>query len=51
MGEGGWWKNILVKYLAVGQKILISKRGCIMAQVNFLKRSQRIFGKNCIVAG
>ena len=37
---------MLVKTLVVGQKILISKRGCIMGRVNFLKGLQGIFGEN-----
>ena len=29
-----------------GQKILISKRGCIIRRVNFLKGALEIFGEN-----
>ena len=29
-----------------GQEILISKRGCIIWQINFVKGAQRIFGEN-----
>ena len=37
-------RKILVKNLAVGQKILILKRGSIMEWVNFLKKLQGVFG-------
>ena len=41
-----------VKNLVVGQKLLISKRGCIMGQVIFLKAVQGFLKKkeNCIIA-
>ena len=39
-------RKILVKNLAVGQKILILKRGSIMEWVNFLKKLQGVFGSN-----
>ena len=44
-GEGRGEKN-LVKNLAVGQKVLILKSGCIMERVNFLKELQGVFGEN-----
>ena len=43
---GGGARKILVKNLAVGQKILILKRSCIMERVNFLKGLQGVFGEN-----
>ena len=42
----GGARKILVKNLAVGQKILILKSGCIMERVNFLKGFQGVFGEN-----
>ena len=39
-------RKILVKNLEVRRKMLISKRGCSVRQVNFLKGVQVIFGEN-----
>ena len=39
------WKNVSHN-LMIDQKIFISKRGCSMERVNFLKRVQRIFGES-----
>ena len=39
-------RNVLVKNLVVGQKILILKRGSIMEWGNFLKGLQGVFGEN-----
>ena len=39
-------RKVSVKNLVVGQKILISKRGSIMGQVNFVKGVKGIFGEN-----
>ena len=46
VGGGGGERKISVKNLVVGQKILISKKGSVMGQVNFLKGVQAIFGEN-----
>ena len=43
--EEGWERNFSKKSW-VGQKNLISKRGSVMGQANFLKGVQGIFGEN-----
>ena len=47
-GEGWGREKYFTKKTSdrVGQKMLISKRGCIMGQVNILKGVQGIFGEN-----
>ena len=52
--EGGGEREISVTNLVVGQKILISRRGCIMGHAKFLKGVHEIFGEykklhNCSV--
>ena len=37
-------ENFSKRSVVVGQKILVSKKGCIMGWVNFLKGVQGIFG-------
>ena len=37
-------KNFSNRSVVVGQKILVSKKGCIMGWVSFLKGVQGIFG-------
>ena len=39
-------RKILVKNIAVGQKVLIIKRSCIVEQDNYLKGFQGVFGEN-----
>ena len=51
-GSGGSGKNF-IKNLVVSQKILISKRGCIMGWIHFLKGNYRKFLEkieNCVIA-
>ena len=38
-------KNFSKKSVEVGQKIMISDRGCIIGQVNYLEGIQGIFGE------